>query len=641
MKLVGALRGSVGIEVAFAFAFGLTSLLYSDICISDSTVAPHEPRFGHVYDGLEHFWDGYVSDYMQSTGASGFTVSIVQGGATIFAKGYGFIDADERLPIDANSSLFRVGSISKLFTYTAIMQLYEQGKIDLDADVNQYMQGFALSGAFSSPITVRHLLTHTSGLEDSLLGGLFDRSIEEARPIKESLQLYRPKRITPPGEVAAYSNFGVTVLGYVVESVAKEPYHKYVEDNILEPLQMRHSTFREPPLNYIDGDQVKAYSNFKGQLLSEDFIFLSSWAPAGSLSSTSADIANFMIAHLQKGRFLGRRILDYDTAATMHETAFTLNSALPGMTLGFIEFQHNGYRALSHRGATINFYSYLFLIPELQLGVFYSTASAGSARINDPFIAFMDNFHPPTRNVRPDFIASNDLSTYIGKYRDFRMNFSKIEKLFEINYVTTFSATEDGLLLMHRNGRFTKLRPIGDALFQAVKGQQRLFFTRDSSNTYDIVQVASMPHNYLYRISWWSQPNTLYSVLLFTALLCITSVVHLYRLRSTPISMQSIDATSSRLIYFLSLFTIAAIVFAILSVINADNIDLIIDYIPLHLKLTSHLALGVAATALILIYVSVRAWIHYEFTLYFRIHCSLLAMAAVLLAWNAHYWNLI
>ncbi len=123
-------------------------------------------------EDLEAFLDGVLAAEMRSHSIASATVSVVKDGELFFAKGYGYADRESRRPVDPERTLFRPGSISKLFTWTAVMQLVEQGKIDLDADVNEYLTDFRIPDTFPEPITMEHLMTHTPGFEDGGLGYL-------------------------------------------------------------------------------------------------------------------------------------------------------------------------------------------------------------------------------------------------------------------------------------------------------------------------------------------------------------------------------------------------------------------------------------------------------------------------------------
>src|SRR5262249_32882019 len=147
---------------------------------------------------MESFIDGFMALQLREAPAAGATVAVVKDGQLFFAKGYGYADIDKRVPVDPEKTLFRPGSISKTFTWTAVMQLVEQGKLNLDRDVNTYLREFKLPATFPAPVTLRNLMTHTAGFEDGAVGYLFKSSPSELVPIDQFLRAHVPTRVRPP-----------------------------------------------------------------------------------------------------------------------------------------------------------------------------------------------------------------------------------------------------------------------------------------------------------------------------------------------------------------------------------------------------------------------------------------------------------
>ena len=267
---------------------------------------------------LEAFMDGTVNTELKAHHIPGATVAVVKDGKIIFAKGYGYADISKRKAVVANQTLFRVGSVSKLFIWTAVMQLAEQGKLDLDADVNIYLKDFQIPATYPRPITLKDLMTHTPGFEDLATGGrLFVRNETDVIPLGENLKDKMPARVRPPGEFTAYSNYGSALAAYIVEQVSGMPFDKYVEEEILLPLNMNSSSFQQPLPPRLASNMSNGYLYSNNAYTVEPFEYVQVW-PAGSLSSTSEDMAKFMIAHLQNGRYGNSRILQEATAQRMH-----------------------------------------------------------------------------------------------------------------------------------------------------------------------------------------------------------------------------------------------------------------------------------------------------------------------------------
>lgn len=338
---------------------------------------------------LKAFLDGFMPMQLLENNIAGAVVVVVKDGQVLLCSGYGYRDEKNKIPMDGNTTLLRVASISKLFTATAVMQLVEQGLLDLDTDVNQYLD-FTIHHTFPNPITLRTLLTHTSGFEDvgrNLAVPTGDRLVS----LQEYLVENQPVRIFPPGVVPTYSNYGTTLAGYIVQRVANEPFEEYVERHILRPLHMENSTFLQPVPNHMQPHLSKGYVLASDR--NKPFEFIQA-IPAGAMTSSGADIAKFMLANLQKK---SSPILKDSTLKMMHERVFGSSPELGGMDLGFFERTRHGQRVLEHAGDTRCFHSQLHLIPQENLGFFVIFNSAGYQRINLASMlwrAFIDRYFP-------------------------------------------------------------------------------------------------------------------------------------------------------------------------------------------------------------------------------------------------------
>lgn len=193
---------------------------------------------------FETFLDALIPSQLRNRNIAGAVVSVVKDGQVLFQKGYGYADVEAKKPVLPDETLFRPGSISKLFTATAVMQLVEQGKLDLDHDVNDYLD-FAIPKTYSQPVTLRQLLTHTAGFEDTLKN-LFVAHESDLKPLRTYLVNQMPARVFPPGKIPSYSNYGFTLAGYIVERVSGEKFERYIDNHILKPLRMTNSTFDQP-----------------------------------------------------------------------------------------------------------------------------------------------------------------------------------------------------------------------------------------------------------------------------------------------------------------------------------------------------------------------------------------------------------
>src|SRR5579864_4563928 len=337
-------------------------------------------------DDVNAFLDGLVPAHLQKEDIAGAVIAIVKDGKVLFAKGYGFADVEKRKPVSPSDTLFRPGSISKLFTWTSVMQLVEQGKLDLDRDVNDYLD-FKIPPAYGKPITLRNIMTHTPGFEETAKE-LFVPAAADMRPLNEYLKEHTPTRIFPPGNIPAYSNYATATAGYIVQRVSGKPFEQYVQENIFGPLGMHHTTFVQP----LPADLQPLMSN--GYVVAsqpaKSFEFVQAF-PAGSVSTSGLDMCNFMIAHLQNGQFGNVQILKTETAKLMHARQWGYDPRLDAMALGFYEESKNGHRIIGHGGDTEYFHSNLHLILDQNVGFFISVNSLGKADgYVDIFQKFMD-----------------------------------------------------------------------------------------------------------------------------------------------------------------------------------------------------------------------------------------------------------
>ncbi|PYP68618.1 MAG: serine hydrolase, partial [Gemmatimonadetes bacterium] len=255
---------------------------------------------------LAAFLDGVMAANLRDKHVAGATVAVVKDGALFYANGYGYSDVAHRAPVNPERTLFRIGSTSKLFTWTAVMQLVEQGKLDLDADVNRYID-FKIPATYPQPITLRHIMTHTPGFEEDGRDLITDDTTKMI-PLGRWLATHIPGRVRPPGTYSSYSNYATALAGYIVQRTSGVPFDDYVEQHILTPLGMTETTTRQPLPPRLRADMSQGYTWGDGSYKPQKFEIVNA-APAGSVASSAADMAKFMIAHLNDGAFNGQRIL--------------------------------------------------------------------------------------------------------------------------------------------------------------------------------------------------------------------------------------------------------------------------------------------------------------------------------------------
>lgn len=429
---------------------------------------------------IEAFLDGIVPLQIDRDNIAGATIAVVKDGNLLFSKGYGYADVANKKPVSPEGTLFRPGSVSKLFTWTAVMQQVEQGKLDLDRDVNEYLD-FKIPDVFEQPITLKHILTHTPGFEEQIK----DLFVVDTNPpnLGEYVKTHIPTRIYPPGKVPAYSNYATALAGYIVERVSGMPFNDYVDANIFKPLGMTKSTFAQPlPADLADGMS-------KGYRLATDeavpFEMVTAF-PAGSLSATAADMSKFMLAHLQGGEMNGQRILKPETAKLMHTRLFALDDAAHGMAHGFYEEDQNGLRIIGHGGDTIAFHSDLHLLLDKGVGFFVSYNSAGKGEVSNRTIlwdAFLDRYYPFTVTGEAVPNAKEEAQKASGSYilsRRAENSFLRVASV--LSQAAVAPNADDTIsvgLLTGANGAPVKWKAVGPGKFRDVDGQDMLIFKPD------------------------------------------------------------------------------------------------------------------------------------------------------------------
>src|SRR6202789_1611532 len=322
-------------------------------------------------DDLNAWLDGYMPYALHTGDIAGAVVAVVKDGQIVTARGFGYSDVAKRTPVDPKLTLFRPGSVSKLFTWTAVMQQVEQGKIDLDADVNQYLD-FKIPARDGKPVTMRELMQHVAGFEEQAKGIM---SEDPKSPGFEALlKQWVPERVFAPGSTPAYSNYGASLAGYIVQRVSGEAFDDYIEKHLFAPLDMQHSSFRQPLPEALVPLMSKGYVLGSGEPHPFEIVGAS---PAGALSSSGEDMAHFMIAQLQNGEYHGNRILSAETAEKMHNSPLTILPPLNRMELGFFETNINGREVIGHLGDTNYFHTSLHFFLKEGVGFYVSFNSPG------------------------------------------------------------------------------------------------------------------------------------------------------------------------------------------------------------------------------------------------------------------------
>jgi CubicO group peptidase (beta-lactamase class C family) len=461
---------------------------------------------------LEAFLDGLMAANMRDEQVAGATISVVKDGELFFAKGYGFADLEKRAPVDPEKTLFRIGSVSKLFTWTAVMQLVEQGELSLDADVNTYLD-FEIPKTFPQPITLRHVMTHTTGFEDDARD-LFLDDASRVVPLGRWLATHVPGRVREPGTYASYSNYAAAVAGYVVERVARKPWEEVIEQRILVPLGMDHTSVRQPLPADLRDDMSQGYVFDDGLFAAMKWEIVGA-APAGSVSSSAADMAKFMLAHLGKGSLGSRRILAESTVERMHARAFTHDEHLNGMALGFYEKSSHGLRIIGHNGDTLLFHTDLALIPSERVGIFvsYNTSTGRELSRFTLLTEFLDHYYAQVPLPAATQDAREELESVAGEYFLMRRSYTTFQKVGALSGAAHVDVTDTGNLVLRSTFGTHDLVRVGPRLYRDAEGESLYAFDGDDSSPAPHLFLGDVPPMAMERVRWFELPELHWALL--------------------------------------------------------------------------------------------------------------------------------
>lgn len=591
---------------------------------------------------LAAFLDGLISAEMKEHHVVGATVAVVRDGKLMYSKGYGWADFDERVPVDPATTLFRIGSITKLFTWTAVMQLVEQGKIDLDADVNEYLD-FRIPDTYpGKPITMRNLMTHTPGFEDRGFG-LFSSSKDRGAYLAENI----PARVRPPGTYAAYSNYGAALAGYIVGRVSGQSWESYVRRHILEPLGMEQAAMEQPLPDDLADDMSVGYAKGGGSPDGKAFEMLVPMAPAGSGSASAEAMGHFMIAQLQNGEYEGRRIMADSTARLMHSPQFAHDPRLPAMDLGFYEQDMHGVHMIGHGGDTGWFHSNLALVPADSLGIFvsFNTASGGEISFGPFLDRFVEHYWPVPATAPGGGDASADLSPYVGEYEFDRMSYTTAEKAMGLFSKITVAPDPDvpgDLVISSALGK-DYFAPAGEHLFRQVEGPWEVAFQMDGDRAGHFF-ISGVPFMAAERVPWY-RGDTLSQLLLgIGAFLFLTALLAaparwLLRKRFSGIEPLTGKARTARRVQLLAAaLGVASLV--MFGMAFGDVQNLLKGEGGLFRAALTLTTLTAVAT-IPLIWYAIDVWRHRAGDLWARIHYTAVTLGAVGFVWVLYQFNLL
>jgi CubicO group peptidase (beta-lactamase class C family) len=599
---------------------------------------------------LEPFLDALIPSQLRNRNIAGAVISVVKDGQLLFQKGYGYADVEEKKPVLPDETLFRPGSISKLFTATAVMQLVEQGKLDLDRDVNDYVD-FAIPKTYQQPVTLRQLLTHTAGFEETLKN-LFVANERDIKPLRTYLVNEMPARIFPPGKIPSYSNYGFTLAGYIVERVSGEKFERYIENHILKPLGMNHSTFDQPLPAQLAPQMSKGYLSASKK--PRDFEWVQA-APAGALTTTAADMTRFMLAFLQDGAVDGVSILKPETVRQMETRQFEFHPMLPGLGITFMEYLTDPVRIIGHGGDTVYFHSDMILVPDAHLGYFLSYNSLGrdvGGGRGEVWRTLVNRYFPSAAKAKTDVdlnTAKGDGHAVTGVYEGTRRGETTFLKILAL--LDQFSVTSDkeGVVrvegMKNQSGDLKRWREIAPLIYREVDGLEKIGFRRNASGFVDEL----LPFPAIYegqRVPWYAS-KVFVGVLVGGSLLLALLTVLLWPVAAIirkRYQRPLFDTKSNRLLYFFSrIVCLGQVIFVLAPIImfsqGLEHIVILGDAINPWLQAFHVTGWILIAGVVLLIITAVRFVRLPGHGFWFRAHAILLAIGGIafgLFAWQFH-----
>jgi CubicO group peptidase (beta-lactamase class C family) len=617
-------------------------VLLAVLCLG--TLCPRQqPLTGN---NLDRFAEDHLRKHIGETVASASVVFVNESGV-LLEKSLGYAKPANRILADPRQTVYQIGSNSKLFVTLAAMQLCEQNKLDLDADIRNYLPGLVIKNRFPLPVTMAQLLTHTSGVEDRKLGRTqpFDQPLVT---LHEFFERFPPVVAYPPGEQLNYSGNGMTLAAHVVEAISGEPFFQYVEDHIYAPLAMRQSSFRQPL-----PDVLKQY---RAEMLNVPPLIK---YPEGGMASTVDDMSHFLIALLHGGAYGVNRVVKPETLQLMLTRHFSPDPKIPGIGYGFFEVNLSGNRVWMHTG-DYRHISVLCISPEHTAGFFLVMSLQGELReplltsfVNDFFGAFF----PQTGIAQPTTSAkvTLDPSTMVGTYRDDAVPDSSIEKFIQ---GLMFGDGDARITFDKVRGVFQFHPPSSDKIIDLVQRDGLLFesqgadfgikvlFRQTPSATNLFISAGALGQYSFRRIPWfWSQVPQLVMHLLVLGLFgtWLLSILLAYFIRRLRAAWFHQTGFSSGPLWNMSIVALLALTGALSFVLlgfTIPNASLIVG-VPAMFKVLLAFYTAACVAALPLPISLFRAWRQRIWGLGFRLYFTAVALSAFVFVPFCLYWNLV
>ncbi|WP_417317784.1 serine hydrolase domain-containing protein [Emcibacter sp.] len=618
---------SLGMALVAAWIFGTPFVQAEGLVVTDPKV-------------VEAFVDGAVKPVMKKDHSPSGVVAVMKDGKMIFAKGYGYQNVEQHIPVDPKTTMFRPGSISKLFTWIAVMQMAEQGKLDIDTDVNVYLKTFKVKDSWpGQPVTLRHIMTHTAGFEDGSLGYLIVDDPAKIMPLADSLAMYQPERVKAPGEIVAYSNWGTALAGLIVENVSGLEFNAYIQKYIFDVLGMSRSTFVEPLPDHLEPLMAKGYIWQGGKYVEQDYEIIANFGPAGAAAVTAYDMTRLACALLNDGACEGNRILKPETLQQMIDEGFSHDPRVRGTGLGFLkrDLGPDGFDNFGHDGATTLFLSHFGLSKKENFMLFTSFSGPGGRAAHNALVkSFYDEFFPQELPVvAPEEDFATRALKYAGTYHNSRNSYSKIEALMRPLSEMKVAVLPDNSLMIG-DKRYVE---VDKNLFREVDDTGRIAFQEDKDGVITGFVLDGFGVMRFYRAPFYETGGFNFLILGVSMIVFAGVFLRLayqwsvYRAMPVP-ARRAMEA--SFLVAGLNLLTLILAVWAF-----RNGLGPVMYELPFSIKLSVFVGTMATLAAFYHLLRAVLVWREGLFSGWWaRTRYTVVTVCALLMAWFYFYWNI-
>lgn len=553
--------------------------------------------------------DDEVSELVDNKCAKGAVVSIVKNDKVLLCKGYGYADKKNGIKADGDNTAFRIGSISKTFVALSALQLVQEGKLDMNAPISQYLgDDFP---EFKYPITMQNLLTYTAGFEN-MNEGLFIFKDQKQESLSESLKKYRPDQVYMSGEVTAYSNYGIALAGYVVEKISNKPFYEYAEENIFNPLEMNNSTFNQfsSPAPVVS----------EGYGSSEEGIV--NLYPTGSMMTTAQDMAGYM-KFLVSDNY--SNILNNELKTSMFERQYTMDEEFDGVGYTWERYMRNGHLVVLKPGETDNFSSLIFIYPDEKLAVFISFNT--KINTNDIFEKVTENLYGKEKEKTVSADGRKNLKDISGYYRTTVSNFTKTEKV--INPLISERVHISGNLDEGFNMDGKKVEAIGEDFYSSNLG--KIKFIEKNGREY----ICSEGGQVFIRIPWYEsnqwQCFTLILFIIFSFIGFITAIIFIKNRKKY--GKYSIIASIPAIIIWIIVAATSIVIITCMNSISMAGLNILFNFF----RIISPILF---VSSLLIIPSTIYYW-HNKRSIFLRLFYLLWSVSSLIFIWWLHNVNLL